>query len=147
MSTVPMVLMAIHLLGLSLGVGSATVKLVLLFKSKANTEFLPVYFMVAKSITRLIIMGMILLTLSGIGFLFVGYSFTTLFIIKLVLVGLMWVIGPVIDNVVEPKFEKLIPSHGETRTPEFVRIRKKYLILEITATGLMYAITIIGAML
>ncbi len=147
MSTVPMVLMAIHLLGLSLGVGSATVKLVLLFKSKANTEFLPVYFMVAKSITRLIIMGMILLTLSGIGFLFVGYSFTTLFIIKLVLVGLMWVIGPVIDNVVEPKFEKLIPSQGETPTPEFVRIRKKYLILEVTATGLMYAITIIGAML
>jgi hypothetical protein len=43
-----------HLVGLALGVGAATVKLVLLFKCKSDPAFVSVYVRVAKLITRLI---------------------------------------------------------------------------------------------
>ncbi len=147
MSTVYTLLALMHLLGLVLGVGSATVKLVLLFRCNSNYGFMPVYFSVAKHITRLIVLGLILLTLSGIAWLFVGYSFTPLLIVKVVLVGLIWILGPIIDNVAEPRIEKLIPLQGDTASLAFVRIQKQYLALELLATLLMYAITILGAML
>jgi hypothetical protein len=135
------------MVGLAMGVGAATVKLVLLYKCRTNYGFLHIYLKAAKSITRLIITGMILLTLSGIGWIIMGYSFSTLFIVKLVLVGVVWLLGPIIDNLIEPAFIRLVPLTGENATPEFVRIQKQYLAIEITATMLMYAITIIGVVL
>lgn len=139
--------MIIHLFGMAFGVGGATVKLILLLRTNSNHELLPVYFKVAKTITKLIVTGMVLLTLSGIAWLFMGYSFTTLLIIKVVFVGLIWLLGPVIDNLLEPKFESLALVSREKASPEFVRIRKLYLSVEILATALMYAITIMGVLL
>ncbi len=138
-------LMLMHLFGLALGVGSATLKIILLIRCNRNFAFIPVFVMLNKTITGLIILGMILLTLSGIGWLIIEYSFTPLLIVKVIFVGLVWLLGPIIDNVVEPKFEKLAPLPQETESPAFKRIRKRYLGLEIIATGLMYAITIIGS--
>ena len=147
MLTIYSLLTVMHLLGLALGVGSATVKLILLFRCNSNYDFMPVYFSVTKHITRLIVLGLILLTLSVIGWLFIGYSFTPLLIVKVVLVGLVWVLGPIIDNVAEPRVKKLIPLQGDTASLAFIHIQKQYLVLELTATLLMYAITILGAML
>ena len=61
---------------------------------------------------------------------------------KLVLVGAIWVLGPVIDNVVEPKFRQLAPGAGESASPAFIRIRQQYLLLEVIATGLFYVIVV-----
>ena len=147
MTTLAKILMVIHLLALAFGVGAATVKIVLLIKCNTHHSFLSTFFKVAKPITQLIIAGLVLLTLSGLGWLFIGYSYTLLFIAKLILVGAVWVIGPIIDNVVEPKFMKLAPLTGETATPEFIRIQRQYFMMEVTATALMYVITILGALL
>jgi hypothetical protein len=136
-----------HLLGLALGVGAATVKLVLLTRCNSNPEFVSCYIKVSKPITRIIILGLILLSLSGIGWIVLGTLFTPLFIVKLALVLVIWVVGPVIDNVFEPKFMKLAPEPGKKATPEFIQIQKKLLILEILATSLFYAITVIGVLL
>lgn len=136
-----------HLLGLALGVGPATVKLLLINRCHSKYEFFHIYFSVSKLITRLIVLGTIMLTLSGIGWLITGYPFTMLLIVKLILVGLVWVLGPVIDNVIEPKLKNLLPVQGQPFSPEFVRIHKQYMALEITATMLMYLITIIGVLL
>jgi len=133
----------VHLIGLALAVGAATVKVALLLKSKADHAFVPVYLKVARPITRLIVAGLVLLTLSGIGWLLLGYPFTTLLIVKLIMVGTVWVLGPIIDNVAEPKFKKLTPPPGEPVSPEFVRAEKQYLALELTATLLFYVIIII----
>lgn len=81
------VLSATHLIGLAPGIGSATVKLVLLLQCRADPGLAPTFLRVSRSITRLIILGMILLTLSGIGWLFLGYGFTPRFLAKLVLVA------------------------------------------------------------
>lgn len=135
----------IHVIGLALGVGSATVKLVLLLKCNADYAFVPVYLKVARPITRLIILGIVLLTLSGIAWLLLGYQFTSLLVVKVILVGAIWVLGPVIDNVVEPKFQKLAPALGEPASAAFIRIQKQYLTLEIIATLLFYVIIVIWA--
>jgi hypothetical protein len=97
---------------------------------------------VARPVTRLIILGLALLTLSGVGWLLLGYPFTTLLVVKLVLVAAIWVLGPLIDNVVEPKFRKLAPRSGESVSPEFVRIQQRYLLMEGLATGLFYVIVV-----
>ena len=124
-----------------------SIKLLLILRCHSNYEFFHIYFKVSKLITRLIVIGIIFMTLSGIAWLVIGYPFTALLIVKLILVGLIWVLGPIIDNVVEPKLEKLIPIQGQTFSAAFVRTHKQHLALEIAATMLMYSITIIGVML
>jgi hypothetical protein len=125
-----------------LGVGCATAKLTLLLRCKTDHSFLPVYIAAAKPVTRLIVLGLALLTLSGVGWLLLGYPFTPLLVVKLALVGAIWVLGPIIDNVVEPKFQMLAPRPGESASPAFIRIQRRYLLLEVTATGLFYVIVV-----
>lgn len=136
-----------HIVGIALGVGAATVKLVLLFKSKCDQSFIPAFLKVIRPVTRIIILGLVILTLSGIGWLIMGYTFTPLLISKIVLVALTWVLGPIIDNVAEPKFVKLAPGPEENASQEFVRAHKQFLALELTATLLFYASLIMGVLL
>lgn len=140
--SLPSLLSLAHLVGLALGVGSATAKLTLLLKCRSDDAFLPAYLAVVRPVTRLIVLGLALLTLSGVGWLLIGYRFTPLLVAKLVLVGAIWVIGPVIDNLVEPQFKKLAPRPGESPSPAFVRVRQRYLTLEMVATGLFYVIVV-----
>jgi hypothetical protein len=135
-----------HLIGLALGVGAATVKLMLLLKCKFNFEFVAIYLRVFKPITRIIVLGLILLTLSGIGWLLIGKTFTLLFIVKLALVLVIWILGPIIDNVVEPKYVKLAPVSGENPSQEFIEIQRYLITLEAIATILFYVVTIMGVL-
>jgi hypothetical protein len=141
------ILFIIHVFGLALGVGAATTKLSLLLKCKVDNNFVPLYIKVTRPITRLIIVGLVLLTLSGISWIFMGISFTPLLLVKVTLVALVWVLGPIIDNVVEPRFEELAPAPDENPTPEYLRAQKKYLLLEVIATALFYIITVMGVFL
>lgn len=136
-------LLVVHLIGLVLGVGAATVKLVLVLKSHADHTFVPILIKVSRLITRQIIVGLILLTLSGIGWLLTGYPMTPLLIVKAVLVAVIFVLGPIIDNLVEPKFRKLAPGPGESPSLDFMRVQKQYLTLEVAATLLFYIIIVI----
>jgi hypothetical protein len=148
MNTLYSLWLVMHLLGLALGVGAATVKLALLLKCRADAGFVPVYLKVTRPITRLIIAGLILLTLSGIGWLVTDrYTFGPILITKLALVVALWVLGPVIDNVVEPKFRNLAPAAGEPATPAFARANRHLLVMESMATGAFYAITFLGVAL
>ena len=132
----------VHFIGLGLAVGAASVKVVLLLKCKSNSAMIPVYLKVVRPITQVLITGIILLTLSGIVWLIDGYPFSTELIVKIVLVALVWILGPIIDNVVEPKFKQLAPASDQSASVEFLAIMKKYLALEIFATALFYMIII-----
>ena len=129
-----------HLVGLSLAMGSASVKIVLLLRCKADVTFLPGYLQVSRPITRLIILGMILLTLSGIGWIILGYGLTPRLIAKLVLVAAIWALGPFIDNSIEPRYRTLAPPAGEPASSAFLAHQKRYLTWEIVATSLFYVI-------
>ena len=75
MISLPSLLTFVHLVGLAIGVGAATVKLMLLLKCRSNSGFIQVFIKVSKPITKLIITGLILLTLSGIGWLLLNRNF------------------------------------------------------------------------
>jgi hypothetical protein len=133
----------VHIIGLAIGVGAATVKLVILIKARQDNTIVPYYLKVAKPITQLIIFGIVLLTISGIGFIIEGYPLTTQLTIKLIFVALLWIIGPIIDNAIEPEFIKSAPAIGDQPTQEFTKVHKKYLTLEILATLIFYIVIVI----
>lgn len=140
MPDVHSVLLVAHLVGLALGMGCATAKWMLLLRCRADAGFLPAYRSVARPITRLIIVGLALLTMSGIGWLLSGSQLTAQLAVKLALVAAILVLGPVIDNVVEPRFWKLAPAPGESASAAFRQVQRRYLVLETMATGLFYVI-------
>ena len=146
MISLPAVLKVVHLLGVALGIGSATAKLTLLLRCRADPAFVAVFLKVTKLLTRQILLGLALLVVSGIGWILMGYPFTPLLITKLVLVGAMFVMGPIIDNVVEPRFKELAPAIGEAPSPEFLRAQSRYLGLEVAATALFYVIVVMWVM-
>ncbi len=76
MVSLPSLLSLAHLIGLALGVGAATAKLTLLLRCRSDPAFLPAFVAVARPVTRLIILGLALLTLSGVGWLLLGRPFT-----------------------------------------------------------------------
>jgi hypothetical protein len=57
------------------------------------------------------------------------------------------VLGPVIDNVAEPRFRRLAPAAGERPSPEFVAAERVYVALEVTATLLFYGLIVPGKQL
>ena len=140
-SLAPLLVLA-HLIGLALAVGCATAKLMLLIRGTVNQAFMPAFAAVSRPVTRLIVVGLALLTLSGVGWLLVGYPFRPLLIVKLALVGAIWLLGPIIDKVVEPRFQALAASPGAADSAAFVRSRRQYLMVEAAATGLFYVIVV-----
>lgn len=117
------VVLLLHLIGLALGVGPATAKVVLLSRCYRDVNFLPVYLRVMKPLTQLSVSGLILMTLTGIIWLILGYGFNNLLIVKLFFAGAVWVVGIYIDNVTEPRFEKLALTEGQQRTVAFLQIQ------------------------
>ena len=140
-------LLVFHLIGLALGVGSATAKVVLLVKCYRDITFVPFYLKVMVPLTRTLVLGLILMTVSGIIWLIRGYGFPATMIVKLVFVGAVWVVGLLIDNVTEPRFRKLAPAQGATASEAFILIQKKHLALEIIGTLLFYIILVLGVLL
>lgn len=147
MSSLPDVILIVHLIGLALALGAATAKLVLLFRCKSHSEFVPHFLAVTRPLTKLIILGLLLLILSGVSWVLWGYGFTALLTVKVVMVGIVFILGPIIDNVIEPRFITLAPSSGQTGSEAFAGILRRYLIIESVATLMLYAITIIGVSL
>lgn len=129
-----------HLTGLVLCVGGATVKAVLLLRAGTNAGRVRDYLGVVRPITRQLLTGMALLTVSGVGWLLLKYPFSPLLTFKLVLVAIGWVLGGTIDRVAEPAFRATSPAVGEVPSPEFLRARSRYLLLELAATSSFYLI-------
>jgi hypothetical protein len=131
-----------HLIGLIVGVGAATVKVALLLRTLSDPTSIPTYLQVSKPITMHIVFGMIVLTLSGVGFLLTGYPLTRRLTMKLFFVVSLWVLGPVIDNFAEPRYRKLATEGSESVRPAFAQAQRYYISLEIVATLLFYVIIV-----
>ena len=139
------VLTLVHLIGFALGVGGATVKLYLLLQSVSDFKLISSYLRVATTITRLIVLGIILLAVSGLAtVILVGARpFTGPFIIKLLAVGAILIIWPLIDNVAEPKVRILAPQGDEIPNAQFRSALRLYVTLEVVATALFYLTAVI----
>lgn len=142
MTALSNLLLLAHLVGLALAVGAASVKLVLLIHCARDLTLVPAYLSVVRPVTKMIILGLILLTLSGLGWLLQGHRITALLAGKLLLVAAIWVLGPIIDKVVEARFVSLRPREGEEASAEFLHARKRYVTFELVATSLFYVIIV-----
>lgn len=131
-----------HLIGVALGIGAGTVKFILLVQARRDTTRISTYLAVAPAITKVILIGMGLLIISGLAWLVTGYPLSGWLIAKLVMVAAIIAMGATLDKVVEPKFRGLAPLAGVAATPAFARAHGRYLTIEFAATGLFYAITI-----
>jgi hypothetical protein len=140
-------ILPVHLLGLALGVGGATVKFALVLRSRSDPAFVPAFLAVRRPITKFIVLGLALATLSGIAWLVLGYPWTARLIAKLGVVAAMWVLGPVIDNVLEPRLERTSPAAGALPSAEFLAAQRSYLGAEAGATLLMYGAFALGVSL
>lgn len=147
MSSLWSFLLMFHLIGLALGVGSATAKVVLLVKCRKDITFIPVYLKVMKPLTQILVLGLVLMTLTGIIWLIMGFGLPVPMIVKLVFVVAVWVLGLMIDNITEPKFRELAPKNGEAVSQEFLQIQKKHFALEVIATLVFYIIIVLGVLL
>ncbi len=143
MATLETFLPLAHILGLALALGSATSKLTLLLKARADHTFVPAYIAIARPITRLILAGTGLLVMSGVIWLLIGYPLSGLLVVKLVLVGMIIVLGASLDKFVEPRFQELAPAAGQSASPAFIQIQRLYVLLEVTATVLYYAVVVL----
>jgi hypothetical protein len=131
-----------HLVGFALALGCGTVKLVLLMRTIADRDFVPTFLRVSKPVTRVLVLGLVFLAVSGLGSILLGYPITVLLVTKLALVAAIFVLGPVIDKAVEPKYRKLVPTPGEPSSPEFLQLQRRFVVLEFTANLLFYAIAL-----
>jgi hypothetical protein len=141
------VILLLHLVGLALALGGATVKVSLLLASRTDPRITSAYVRVSPVVTRLLVTGLVLLTASGIAWLVLGRPMTPSLVAKIALVVVLWALGPVIDKVVEPAFLRLAPSAGPGAAPELACARRRYLAVEVFAAGVMSAITILGVLL
>jgi hypothetical protein len=137
------ILLLIHRIGLVLAVGGATVKLVLLLNCFRDLSFVAPFLKVSRLITRQILAGLVLLTASGLAWVSLGHPVTSRLLLKLAFVAAIWVMGPVIDNRIEPRFRALLPVSGRPPSPSFLQARRHYLGWELVATLLFYVIVVI----
>jgi len=142
MVTLDSLLRLVHLVGVALGVGAATVKLVLGLRARNDPALLPAFLAVRKPVTRILISGLGLAVISGGVWLVRGYPFSPLLVAKLVVVAAIFALGPVIDNVFEPRLET-----ASAGTPQLAAAQRSHLTIETVATLLMYAALVLGASL
>lgn len=136
-----------HLFGLAFGVGAVTVNLILMMKSRSNKEFAPVFMKASKSIATLVFLGLILLTLSGIGFAALGYPEKQLLLVKHVLIAVLWGNGLFVVFSLSPKLTKLAPKPGQPPTQEFLSIQRQVQVMGILGIILWYTITVMSVWL
>lgn len=146
MTTPWSILTVFHLLGLALALGAGAVKLALLLECRAESDLTPVFLRVSRTVTRLIVVGMALATLSGVAWVLLGRPLTPALVVKLGLVAALWVVGPFIDKAVEPRFRRLALAAGPATSPELGRVRSRYLALEVAAVALLGAVTVLGVL-
>ena len=119
----------IHLIAMAFGLGGATVAMILSRMAEKNPELAPIIMKVIQSVSKLIWLGLILLILSGFAFSFVGSSSSSspqIFNLKMITVAILLINGLLMNFVLNPRFQELVPRGGEKPSPEFLKV-KKYL--------------------
>lgn len=132
-----------HLVGVALALGAALVKVALLLVLRADGD-VALFLRVSRPITRLIVAGMILLTASGIGWIALERPFTPMLVLKVALALAIWAVGPVIDKVLEPRLRRAVQPGPDAVALR--RVRPQYLAVELAATALLLAVTVLGVL-
>jgi len=148
--TLEIMIRIFHLIGLCWGVGGATLGLLLMVISERNPEMKPHVAKILPTNTRLIMLGIILLGISGVALqLVIGgnyYSAHWILGLKHVVAAVLLTIGILMAAKIGPKMQRLAPKGGPP-SGEFLKTKKLAMILGITNTILWYVIVILSVIM
>ncbi len=152
-SAILQIFMIIHLISLSWGVGGATIGFIFNIVSSKNVEMKPHISKVMPYISKLIMLSLILMGVSGIvvqavvGGDFFGYwTLFPLSIVKLILVIILVAIGIFLVAKLAPKLESLAPKGGPP-SKEFLETRKLVMICGTINFILWYVILVFAVVM
>lgn len=142
----------IHFIGLSWGVGAATISIILLVLSGKKEEYKAPVKKVIPIIQMITFFGLILLIISGIGMTInFGVDYwvgNTILIVKHVLIGIMLAVGITLMGYLGPKMDKLAPIPGEgPPSQEFLKLRKIAMLLGIILVIGWYTTLVLSAVM
>ena len=103
-------LIILHLIGLAIGVGAATVADIMVFRFLKDFHISRWETKVLKTVSIMIWVGLAILILSGIGIYLqntVRYNFTVKFLVKMVIVGIIILNGILLNLYITPRLVKL----------------------------------------
>lgn len=138
----------LHFIGISWGVGGATVAAILMMKSDKNPEIAPLAMKAMPAISKLMWIAIILLIVSGIALaqLVTWPIDTTMLLIKHVAVVILILNGLYLGFRILPKMKKLAPSGGKP-SAEFLRAKKISRISGMIGLVLWYVIMILSVLM
>ena len=135
----------LHFVGLSFGVGGATIAAVLSAKSNKDPEIAPVVMKIMPSIAKVIWIGLILLIISGIG---ITYSIKwpinkQILLVKHILVIWIVLIGIFLGKT-SKKMSLSAPAGKEKPSQKFLKLKKQMKAFSIINLVLWYLVTLIS---
>lgn len=152
-SVVLQIFMIIHLISLSWGVGGATIGFIFNIVSSKKKEMAPHISKVMPYISKLIMLSLILMGISGIvvqavigGDFFAYWTWFPLSIVKLILVIILVAIGIFLVAKLAPKLESLAPKGGPP-SEEFLETRKLVMICGTINFILWYVILVFAVVM
>lgn len=134
----------VHLVGIALGVGGATIHTVLSFKAGKDQEIRRSMAKITPIISNLIVIAVILLLISGLGlkYLSVWPIDRNILLIKHSVVGLLILNGAYLNLAVFRKLKK-----EGLKEEEFAKIQRRGKISGLISIFLWYAILVLSVML
>ncbi len=135
------VLQFLHMTGMALGAGGATVAMVLSMKAEKDGTLKPALMMVMPLISKVIGAGLIIVVLSGFGFSALAPKVATNpnLPLKIGLTALLVATGLLINFRLMPDMQKLAPKPGSAPSKEFGTAYGRIKIAASTGLVLWYA--------
>jgi uncharacterized membrane protein len=135
----------IHFIGLAFGLGGATIAAIISRKADRDKDIAIASMKIMPSISRLIVLGLIFLIISGIALpFFIKWPLNKeMLVVKHILVILIVVFGMILGKN-SKKISKLAPRGNEKPSQEFLKIKKKIKIISLINLILWYLTTILS---
>jgi len=139
----------LHLIGLSWGLGCSTLVFILNILSERSRELSPHVRKIMPISSRLTMLGLILLSVSGIVLAVIGFeewATNWILMIKFVVVVVLVFVGILLASKILPKMQELAPEKGPP-SEEFLRLKKKAMIGGILNLILWYVIVVLSVIM
>ena len=135
----------VHVIGIALGVGGATIHFLLSLKAEKDPEIRPAMMKISVMISKLIIVAVVLLIASGLGLKYqVRWPIDpTMLAIKHTVVGLLVINGAYLNLAV---FRRLQKAH-ELTEGELAKLQKRGKIAGLISLILWYSILVLSVFL
>ena len=142
------VVQLLHYIGVAWGVGGVTMSIIVSMIADKNPENASHFMLVNKAIMKLIWIGLILLIISGFAYSYTWpygtLEYSTLLMIKHVLVAILIIVALVITFAFVPKVMKNKPKKDEKPLAAFINAKRNVKIGSIIGFILWYLILILS---